>query len=65
MENEANWFDDAGFRDWGYEILDKDSDTVLMSDRGFETKEDAELQAKMEAKAENIKNYRIVTFQAE
>lgn len=50
-------------RGWAYEICDKSSHTVLQTDRGFESESDAELQAAMEAKAENIKNFYVRTFQ--
>ena len=48
---------------WGYRIIDNDSDTTLKTDTGFETEADAEEQAKMEIRADNIKNARIETFQ--
>jgi len=48
---------------WAYEIRDNDTDTVLKTDTGFESESDAELQASMEAKADNIKNYYIRTLQ--
>ena len=50
-------------RDWAYEMLDKSSHTILRTDRGFDSESDAELQAAMEAKAENIKNFYVRTFQ--
>ena len=50
-------------RTWSYEIRDIDSDAVLRVDSGYETESDAELQAQMEAKADNIKHYYIRTFQ--
>lgn len=50
-------------RYWTYEIIDNDTKTVLKTDSGFESESDAELQASMEAKCDNIKNYHIRTFQ--
>lgn len=48
---------------WKYEIRDIDSDTLLKTETGFESESDAELQAKMDASLENIKNYYIRTIQ--
>ena len=50
-------------RTWSYEIRDNTTDEILKTDFGFETESDAELQAMMEAKADNIKGYYIRTFQ--
>ena len=50
-------------RFWKYEIYSRNDDSLLLSDGGFETEEDAELQADMEARCENIKNYYIRTMQ--
>ena len=50
-------------RTWSYEIRDMETGNVLKTDFGFETESDAELQAVMEAKADNIKGYYIRTFQ--
>ena len=48
---------------WAYEIHDNETDSLLMFDAGFDTESDAEIQGTMDAKAENIKNYYIRTFQ--
>ena len=50
-------------RYWSYEIRDKDSHRILRTDTGFESESDAEQQAKMEANAENIKNFYVRTMQ--
>lgn len=50
-------------RDWAYEIRDNDSHDLLKTERGFETESDAELQAQMEIKVDNIKNCYIRTYQ--
>lgn len=44
---------------WRYQIKDKDHNTVLKEHKGFKTKEDAQVQAQMEANLYNIKNYHI------
>ena len=51
------------FRWWAYEIRDKDTHMVLKSDSEFDTEEDAGIQAEMDARVENIKNFYIRTFQ--
>ena len=55
--------EETAMRYWSYEVRDKESDTVLFTDSEFETENDAECQADMEAKERNIKNYYIHTFQ--
>jgi hypothetical protein len=55
--------EETAMRCWSYEVCDKGSDTVLFTDSEFETENDAECQADMEAKERNIKNYYIHTFQ--
>lgn len=50
-------------RYWSYEIRDNDSHKILRTDTGFESESDAEQQAKMEANAENIKNFYVRTIQ--
>jgi len=48
---------------WTYEVRDKDTDVLLLTEGGFETESDAETQAIMEAKLRNIKNFCIRTLQ--
>ncbi len=48
---------------WSYDLLDNDTGNVLRTDTGFSSESDAELQASMEAKCDNIKNYSIRTYQ--
>lgn len=48
---------------WKYELRSNEDDSLLLTESGFETEEDAYLQGKMEAKAGNIKNYHIRTLQ--
>ena len=48
---------------WTYEMYDRQTGALLKSDTGFETESDAELQANMDAKADNVKNYYIRTKQ--
>ena len=48
---------------WTYEIRDNDTGLLLKTDGGFESESDAEMQAQLEAKASNIKNYHTRTFQ--
>lgn len=50
-------------RYWMYMLIGKDTGTELLRNTGFETEADAEEQANMDAKARNIKNYRIMTRQ--
>ena len=45
---------------WKYIITDRRTGTVLIAKHGCETKEDTRLQAEMDAKVENIKNYEIL-----
>lgn len=47
---------------WKYEIYDSITDKLLKTDTNFTSESDAELQAKMDAKVENIKNYYIRTL---
>ena len=51
------------YRDWVYEVRDQDTDTLLMTDRNFETESDAELQGTMDAKAVNLRNFYVRTYQ--
>lgn len=47
---------------WCFEILDKDTDEVLLFDKGFISESEAEAYARLDAKAEGLKNYYIRTF---
>ena len=53
---------ESPFREWKYEVLDSD-DNVLFAEGGFETEEDAEWQANIEIKNENLKDCHIRTYQ--
>ena len=44
---------------WTYRIIDNDTGTVLMRREGFMSEEDAELQAFMDARLENVKNFHV------
>lgn len=46
---------------WKYEIRSNEDDSLLLEDFGFETESEAELQASMEAKVQNLKGYIIRT----
>ena len=48
---------------WAYEIYANGTNNLLLRDKGFETEEEAELQAKMDMKVWNIKNAFIRTLQ--
>lgn len=48
---------------WAYEIHDRDTDSLLAFETGFESESEAEFQATMDAKVENIKNFYIRTLQ--
>jgi hypothetical protein len=48
---------------WAYEIHDRDTDNLLAFETGFESESEAEFQATMDAKVENIKNFYIRTLQ--
>lgn len=45
-----------------YVIYDKASLNILKEKEGFSTKKDAQIQAEMDAKVENIKNFDIFVF---
>ena len=45
-----------------YVIYDRTSLGILKEKEGFSTKEDAQTQAEMDAKVENIKNFDIFVF---
>lgn len=47
---------------WCFEVLDKDTDEVLLFDKGFISESEAEAYARLDAKAEGLKNYYIRTF---
>ena len=49
---------------WAYQIIDSNTDAILREEGGFDTELEAELQAYMEIKADNIKNVYVRTFQS-
>ena len=48
---------------WGYEIISKENNEVLLREKGFDSSQDAELQASMEIKSMNLKHVYIRTIQ--
>lgn len=48
---------------WAYEIHDKDTDSLLVFETGFESESEAEFQATIDAKMKNMDNFYIRTLQ--
>lgn len=48
---------------WAYEIHDRNTDSLLMFETGFESELEAEFQATIEVKTKHIDNYYIRTLQ--
>ena len=47
---------------WKYEIRDKDTDSLLKSQSGFDSEADAEMQGEMDAAAIGIRNHYVRTL---
>lgn len=47
---------------WAFEIIDKDTNQVLVTDKGFISESEAEYYASLDIKLHNIKNYYLRTF---
>ena len=47
---------------WAFEIIDKDTHQVLVTDKGFISESEAEYYAHLDIKLHNIKNYYLRTF---
>lgn len=51
------------FRSWAYEVRNKDTNMLLLYERGYETEEDAEQFGYMVARNAGVKNYYVQTVQ--
>ena len=47
---------------WAFEIIDKDTHKVLVTDKGFISESEAEYYATLDIKLHGIKNYYVRTF---
>lgn len=47
---------------WCFEVIDKETHQVLISDKGFVSESEAEYYARMDIKMKNLKDYYIRTF---
>ena len=50
---------------WKYEVRDVNTDTVLLEESGFDTESEAEIQGRMDAKVENLKDFFVRTIQVD